>query len=109
MNKSATLCTFLAMLAASAGCAHAVSLNANGMGQVLIYPYYTVNAGQQTLLTVVNTSGAGKALKVRFLEARNGRTVLDFHLFLSARDIWSAAAFKVSDAGLPGTGAAILS
>ena len=109
MNKTVVLCTFAAILAANADSARAVSLNANGMGQVLVYPYYTVNAGQQTLLTVVNTSGVGKAVKVRFLEAHNGRTVLLFNLFLSRHDIWSAALFKLSDAGLSGDGAAILS
>ena len=37
------------------GAAQAVNLNPDGLGQVLIYPYYTVNAGQQTLLSLVNT------------------------------------------------------
>jgi len=87
--------------------AHAVSLSPNGIGQALIYPYYTVQAGQQTLLSVVNTSDVGKAAKVRFLEGYNGREVLEFTVFLSPKDIWTASVFKLSDAGLPGAGAAI--
>lgn len=85
----------------------AVNLNPNGLGQVLVYPYYTVQAGQGTLLSVVNTKDVGKAVKVRFLEAYNGRDVLDFNLFLSPLDVWTANIFALSDAGLPGSGAAI--
>jgi hypothetical protein len=49
---------------------------------VLIYPYYTVNAGLARCL-LVNTTPAGKALKVRIHEGYNGRDVLDFNLYLS--------------------------
>lgn len=85
----------------------AVNLNPHGLGQVLIYPYYTVEAGQQTLLSVANTTSIGKAVKVRFLEAYNGREVLIFNLFLSSYDVWTAEIFALSDAGLPGNAAAI--
>ena len=109
MTKTATLRALAASLSAIVGSAHAVSLNPNGIGQVLLYPYYTVNAGQQTLLTVANTSSVGKVVKLRFLEAYNGRTVLDYNVFLSAHDVYSAVVFKLSDAGLPGSGAAVAS
>lgn len=66
-------------------------LNADGLGQVLIYPYYTVNEGNATLISVVNTTGRTKAVKVRFLEGRNSREVLDFNLYLSPFDVWTAA------------------
>src|SRR5690349_20456372 len=45
---------------------HAVSLSPRGTGQVLIYPYYTVNGGQNTLLSLINNSGRAKALKLHF-------------------------------------------
>jgi hypothetical protein len=75
--------------------ANAVAINPNGLGQVLIYPYYTVNAdaagnAYNSLLSVVNTTSSAKAVKVRFLEGRNSREVLDFNLFLSAFDVWTA-------------------
>ena len=89
--------------------ASAVNLNPNGLGQVLIFPYYTVQASQGTLLSVVNTKNVGKAVKVRFLEAYNGRDVLVFNLFLSRYDVWTANIFALSDAGLAGSGAAIFS
>ena len=76
--------------------ASGVVLNPRGTGQVLIYPYYTVNAGHGTLLSVVNTTDKGKALKVRFLEGYNGRNVLSFNLYLSPFDVWVAQTF---DAG----------
>lgn len=69
----------------------ALYLNPDGTGQVLIYPYYTVNNGLQTLISVVNTTDQGKAVKVRFLEGYNSKEVLDFNLYLSPFDVWTAA------------------
>jgi len=87
MYKSVVAACLLASFAASA---QAVSLNPKGLGQALIYPYYTVNKSQDTYLTVSNASDVGKVVKVRFLEGYNGREVLDFNLFLSAHDVWAA-------------------
>ena len=78
-----------------AGAAHAVHVSPDRTGQVLLYPYYTANAGNQTLLTVVNHTNAPKLLKVRFHESRNGRTVQSLNLFLGANDIWTAAIFAL--------------
>ncbi|HKK57573.1 hypothetical protein [Marinobacter sp.] len=71
--------------------ANAVNINPDGLGQVLIYPYYTTRGGNDTLISVVNTSSQAKAAKVRFLEGLNSREVLDFNLYLSAFDVWTAA------------------
>ena len=84
--------------------ADAVSVNPNGLGQVLIYPYYTVNAdaagnAYNSLLSVVNTDSSAKAVKVRFLEGRNSREVLDFNLFLSKFDVWTAGIIPSSSGG----------
>lgn len=89
----------IAGVAGFAGLANAVHLNPDGLGQVLLYPYYTVMDGQQTLLSVVNTAGVAKAVKVRFLEGYNTREVLDFNLFLSPYDVWTATIFNLVDAG----------
>jgi hypothetical protein len=77
-------------------------LNADGLGQVLIYPYYTVNDGNATLISVVNTTGRTKAVKVRFLEGRNSREVLDFNLYLSPFDVWTASLTDIGNATGPG-------
>lgn len=102
MKKNALTNAVIAGVAGIAGIAsiaQAVNLNPDGMGEVLIYPYYTVNGGNQTLVSVVNTTDQGKAVKVRFLEGRNSREVLDFNLYLSPFDVWTAALFSLSDTG----------
>jgi len=80
------------------GAADAVMVNPNGLGQVLIYPYYTVRspagagvANYNTLLSIVNTTSSQKAVKVRFREGKASKEVLDFNVFLSPRDMWTAA------------------
>jgi hypothetical protein len=88
----------IAGVAGFAGLANAVDLNPDGLGQVLIYPYYTVNKGQSTAFSVVNTDSVnGKAVKVRFLEGFNSREVLDFNLFLSPNDVWTAVVTQSGD------------
>lgn len=79
---------------AVAGSAGAVQLSQDGTGQVLIYPYYTTRTSgvgdYNTLFNVVNTTDHVKVVKVRFLEGKNSREVLDFNLYLSPRDVWAA-------------------
>lgn len=82
-------------LAGLGSIAQAVNLNPDGLGQVLLYPYYTTQGGNDTLISVVNTSDVAKAVKVRFLEGRNSREVRDFHLYLSPYDVWTAGIFAI--------------
>jgi hypothetical protein len=70
--------------------AEAVSVSSDNLGQVLIFPYYTVRSGWNTLLGVTNTSDRVVAVKVRFREAENSRDVFDFDVILSPYDIWTA-------------------
>ena len=79
--------------------ASAVALNPRGIGGVLLFPYYTVNRGQDTLVSLVNTADTAKVARVRFLEGYNGRTVFETYVFLSAHDVWSAAITQVADDG----------
>ena len=86
------------------GAANAVNVNPGGLGQALVYPYYTVNsdaAGNtyNSLLSVVNSTASTKAVKVRFLEGKNSREVLDFNLFLSKHDVWTAAILPSASGG----------
>ena len=102
MKKNTMATAIVAGLAGVAGIANistAVNVNPDGVGQVLLYPYYTVNGNNSTILSVVNTTSAGKAVKVRFLDARNSREVLDFNLYLSEFDVWTAAVFSLADTG----------
>jgi hypothetical protein len=112
MNKNSLTTAVIAGLAGVAGIANmasAVDLNPDGLGQVLLYPYYTVNNNQNTLLSVVNTTNVGKAVKVRFLEGYNSREVLDFNLFLSPFDVWTATVFPLSQVTAGSDAAAIAS
>ena len=68
-----------------------VSLNGNGLGQVLVFPYYTVNNGLNSLVSIVNTTDQTKAIKVRFLEGKASKEVLDFNLYLSPYDVWTSS------------------
>ena len=81
--------------------ANAVNLNPDGLGQVLIYPYYSARGGNDTLISLVNTTSAAKSVKVRFLEGLNSREVLDFNLYLSPFDVWTAAVTEIEE-GVPG-------
>ena len=104
MQKFKRKSLYLALVAAvgSVGIANtasaAVHVNANGLGQVLIYPYYTSRAGVDTYLSVVNTTASAKAVKVRFTEGRNSREVLDFNLYLSKNDMWTGAVVNTANA-----------
>ncbi len=85
-----------AALGTVAGAAQAVNLVTEGAGQVLIYPYYTVQSVNgnpyDTYISIVNSdANNGKAVKIRFLEAKASKEVLDFNLYLSPNDMWTAA------------------
>ena len=76
----------------------AVHLSKDGTGQVLIFPYYTVNGGYDTLITLVNTTDEAKALRVRFREAANSREVFAFNVYLGANDEWTGGVIASEDA-----------
>lgn len=82
--------TSLAALASTHNAA-AVALNPRGTGQVLLFPFYTVNGQNQTLISVTNTTERAKAVSVRFLEARNGRPVAKVNVYLAPFDTWTGA------------------
>lgn len=94
MKKSSLTTAVVAGIVGAAGLvsvSNAVNINPDGLGQALIFPYYTVNKGNNTLISVVNTTAQTKAVKVRFLEGRNSNEVLDFNLYLSPFDVWTGA------------------
>ncbi|MDF1584675.1 MAG: hypothetical protein P1P78_15390, partial [Methyloprofundus sp.] len=79
----------------------AVVMSDDGTGEVLIYPFYTVQgpetAPRTTLFTINNTTADYKAVKVRFHEAHNSRDALDFNLYLSPNDMWTGAVSRGAD------------
>ena len=98
LKKNPLHVAVLAGLAAlgAAGTAEAVNINPDGLGQALIFPYYTARAGHFTAISVINTQNNTKLVKVRFLEGRNSREVLDFNLFLSPADVWTGAVVQTA-------------
>ncbi|WP_395680628.1 hypothetical protein [Dokdonella sp.] len=80
-----------------AGTAWGVALSPAGSGQVLLFPYYTVNEGQDTLVTIGSLGDHAQIVKVRFLEGYNSRPVLDFDLYLPANETWVGAVTKSAD------------
>lgn len=69
----------------------AVNLSQNDQGQVLLYPYYTVNNNLNTIYSIINTTDTVKALVINFYEGEIGRTVLSFNIYLGPYDVWNAA------------------
>ena len=78
----------------------AMYLNPEGTGEVLLFPYYNAQNGNETSMHIVNTSASeAKAVKVRFLEYVNSQEVLDFNLYLSPSDHFSFTIFQQGDGG----------
>lgn len=98
----------LAVAASVAGVAAstqaAMYLNPEGTGQVLLYPFYNAENGNETSIHIVNTTGDGKAVKVRILEYINSQEVLDFNLYLSPYDHFAFTIFENPN----GTGGALV-
>lgn len=67
-------------------------VNDQGIGHYNLVPYYTVQEGSNTLINIVNTDTTnGKVVKVRFRAAEWSDDALDFQVFLSPGDVWTAA------------------
>jgi hypothetical protein len=85
-----------AALVGAMGTSQAVYNNPDGLGEVLIFPYYTVEGTIDTYINLVNTTSVVKAVKVRFLEGMNSQEVIDFNLYLSPNDHWSGVVTRGS-------------
>ncbi len=91
MTKSLAKAIALATVLGASASAHAINVNHDGLGEVLLYSLYTTEEGNVTTINITNTTDQAKAVKVRFLEGQNSQEVLDFNLYLSANDQWSGA------------------
>lgn len=95
--KKSKLCKAIAMATALGGfgagyvqTVGAVNLPANGLGEVLIFPYYTTRDGYQTTLSFLNTDERNLiAVKFRFYDGYNSRDTLDFNVLLSPGDVFA--------------------
>lgn len=77
-------------VAASANAA--LYVQEDGVGHMLVVPYFTVQNGANTLINIVNTNQTtGKAVKVRFRSALDSDDIFDFQVFLSPGDVWTGS------------------
>lgn len=84
MKKIISIVLLLQALSASA-----VYVNNNGLGDALIIPYYTVNNGLNTLVSITNTTDTSKAIKINIREGLNGYSVSSYNVYLSSFDTWT--------------------
>lgn len=96
MNPAASLA--LAVTLGFSSAAGAVELSTSGAGQVLIYPLYSVESGNDTAIHVTNASMTPTVAKVRILEGLEGRVVHSFNLYLGSHDVWTGVLTR-SDSG----------
>lgn len=97
MKKSLSKAIALATALGAAASAHAINVNQDGLGEVLLYSLYTTEEGNNTNIRITNTTAYAKAVKVRFVEGQNSQEVLDFNLYLSPFDQWSGAVTQTAD------------
>ncbi len=63
-----------------------------GVGDLLLFGYWTTQMGRDTLLAITNTDTAmDAAVHVRILEGKASAEVRDFTVCMSAGDVWTAA------------------
>jgi len=69
-----------------------IAANSRGLGHQLVFPYFTTQGSNNTLVNIVNTDTVnGKAVKVRFRGAGNSDDLFDFQVLMSPGDVWTAS------------------
>jgi hypothetical protein len=85
--------------AVSMGASAQMYVNNDGLGEILIFPFYSAENGNVTNVNLVNTTAHGKAVKVRFIEGENSQEVLDFNLYMSPGDHFSMGVSATAEGG----------
>ncbi len=99
MNRFPVLTVALACLLISSSAVAQVYRSDSGLGSALILPYWTVAAGNDTLIGISNDSARATALKLRLLDEQ-GELLDHFNLYLNARSQWGAAVTRVDGQSL---------
>jgi len=73
---------------------------AGGVGHQLLFPYFSTQGDNATLLSIVNTDTVGKVVKVRFRGAGNSDDLLDFQVLMSPGDVWTASVAQDAATGV---------
>jgi len=85
----------LAVAASATGIASLASaqmyINTEHTGEALVFPFFSAQGGNDTLISIANTTGDTKAVKVRIIEGQTSQETLDFNLYMSPQDHFSFA------------------
>lgn len=79
-------------------------INNEHTGEALIFPFYSAQGGNDTLISITNTTGDTKAVKVRIIEGQTSQETLDFNLYMSPQDHFSFAITADGDGAMLRTG-----
>ena len=75
----------------AADAAAVLEVTPEGVGHILLVPYFSTQNGNVSLLNLVNTDTTnGKAVKLRYRGAANSDDIYDITVLLSPGDVWSA-------------------
>ena len=72
-------------------------VNTEHTGEALIFPFYSAQNGNSSLISIVNTTADYKAVKVRIIEGTESEETLDFNLYMSPQDHYSFAIAEDGD------------
>ena len=78
-----------AATAGFAGAANAQSIAGNGLGDLALVPYYTVQGDFVTGVHIINTSNLTQVLKLRLRRGSDSMDAMDIDLILSPYDEWT--------------------
>jgi hypothetical protein len=93
---AASVAAAFSVMAAPASAAWKV--NPDGIGHINIIPYYSVQNGNDTHVSITNTDPEnGKVVKVRFRGAEWSDDAFDFTIFLSPGDVWTGVFTQTTD------------
>ena len=88
---NATTPAIVGQLPPGTSAASRMAFTADGIGHVLLVPYFTTNGDNKSLLNIVNTDLTnGKAVKLRYRNALNSDDIFDITVYLSPGDVWTA-------------------
>jgi hypothetical protein len=94
----------LAVAASATGIASLASaqmyINTEHTGEALIFPFYSAQNGNDTYISIANTTAQTKAVKVRIIEGEDSQETLDFNLYMSPQDHFSFAITADGDGAL---------
>jgi len=97
---AAALCTSALAQPQPKGAATALERNPDGIGHMLVVPYFNTQGGNATLVNLFNASDTAKVVKIRYRSAGNGDDLFSFQVFLRPYAAWTTNVSAGAD-GLP--------